>query len=377
MGAMATTGGGTTNQSVEPWGEQKDRLKYAMEEATKLYRDKPPPQQYSGDWTANFTPYEIQAQNKAIQAANQAQYDASQTLPQLDKLYMQGNGPQLYSGDWSADQTGLEKAGGADLVDYATGQGQRIARDAGRSLDFGLNAMDSRNNPYLRDYIRAATRPIYEDLDRRLIPQTREQAQVGGAYGGTRQGIAEGLAIQGAQQRAADVGATLAEQAYQKGLDTYSNTLAQAPSIYNLGLQPGQTLQTVGAQRRAFEQADIDQKRATYEYNQRLPYEMYQQYLSSAPAAFETAMRPAETYAAIGSANREQVQQDIDQEKAMYNYQQQLPYLQLQQYLSFIQGNYGSQGSTSFNPQTNSPLDPLGLFRGLFKGGSGQALGYT
>ncbi len=216
-----------------------------------------------------------------------------------------GPGPQLWGGDWTANFTDSEKQAQQGLLDYSSGAGGDWARSALDASKFGLTAMDSASNPYLSGYVKAATDPIFQDLNRRTLPQIGSDATLAGAYGGSRQGIAEGVATGDAYRTAGNVGSSIAEDAYGKGLDTYTKTLSMAPSLFQLG---------------------------------------------AAPSMLQGA---------VGQQQREMNQTDIDQQRQMYEYQQMLPYLQLQQYLSYVGGNYGSQG-------TSTTTSPPSLFERIF-----------
>lgn len=190
------------------------------------------------------------------------------------------NKPNLYGGRWTADFADPEKAAQKGLLDYSSGAGGDYTKSALDASKFGLTAMDSASNPYLSNYIKAATQPIFQNLNENAIPQARSDANLAGAYGGTRHGIVEGLATQGAQQQAANVGATLASDAYGKGLDTYTKTLSMAPDVFKLGASPALLAGQVGAQQRELSQAEIDQQKQMYEYSQMLPYLLLSQYQS-------------------------------------------------------------------------------------------------
>lgn len=199
---------------------------------------------------------------------------------QARDLYNTG-GPQQYGGDWTAGFTDAEKTAQRGLLDYAGGAGRDFATSGINASKFAMNAPDIANNPYLGRYIEAAVRPIQSDLNARVLPNIRDQSTVAGQYGGSRQGIMEGLAVQGAQQATGDIASKISEGAYGQGLNAQSQALANAPNIFKLGMSPELVTGAVGGEQRQMNQADIDQQRQMFEYKQILPFLMLQQYMAS------------------------------------------------------------------------------------------------
>lgn len=138
---------------------------------------------------------------------------------------------------------------------------QNSINQINQGVNYGLTgAMDTANNPYLRGAIEAATRPIqqqYMDAGGKMS-QIRTEATQAGGFGGSRQGIAEGLAQARMAQEMGDVGAKIASDAYNKGQDTFSKTLMFAPQALDAGMTPVNWLSSVGAQKEnlAAQQAD-------------------------------------------------------------------------------------------------------------------------
>ena len=83
--------------------------------------------------------------------------------------------------------------------------------------------------------------------------------------GGTRQGIAEGIAAGRMAQAQGDTAAKIASDAYNKGQETFQKTLTFAPQAMEAGMTPVNWLSSVGAQKENLAQAQAD-----YEANARL-----------------------------------------------------------------------------------------------------------
>lgn len=103
------------------------------------------------------------------------------------------------------------------------------------------------NNPYLGRTIDAASRRMADNFNEQVMPGLRGQAQAAGQYGGSRQGIAEGLAAKGLSQSMSDMIGGMYSNAYnqgfgartsltsqQMGLDT-QRALSDQASLNNMG----------------------------------------------------------------------------------------------------------------------------------------------
>jgi hypothetical protein len=123
-----------------------------------------------------------------------------------------------------------------------------------RAVRFGLNdVLYPSTNPALQDTINAAIRPITESYvdPGGVMSQIRSGAVAANQYGGSRQGIAEGIAAGRYADAIGDTAAKIATEGYGKGLDTFSRTLAFAPQALEAGMLPANVLGAVGAQNEA------------------------------------------------------------------------------------------------------------------------------
>lgn len=191
------------------------------------------------------------------------------------------------------------------------------------------------SNPYLAATAQAAARPIVQTLNEQLLPSIRQDAIVAGNLGNDRQGIAEGLAVRGAADAIADRTFGMYSDAYGQGLEALARGTALAPSVAQSMLMPSQVYSGVGAEQQAMNQAQLSDQ-----------------------------------------VNR-------------WNYEQQLPWQELSNYMSIVQGNYGGTSSTmqssQQNPLTSAMMGGLGgaamgsLVPGfggsLLTGGGGALLG--
>lgn len=217
-GGNTTSTGTTTNLNYSP--EEAARRAQVMDEAQRVYQatgGNISNSTYPGSAPAEFSPETIVSQKLAVQNAAAAQ-----------------------------DQV----------------------NNINQGVNYGLTqAMDVENNPYLDKAIAAAVRPIQESYTDAggVMSQIRTGAGQAGQMGGTRQGIAEGIAAGRMAQAQGDTAAKIASDAYNKGQETFQKTLTFAPQAMEAGMTPVNWLSSVGAQKENLAQAQAD-----YEANARL-----------------------------------------------------------------------------------------------------------
>lgn len=143
------------------------------------------------------------------------------------------------------------------LTNYATGAGANTAGQMSGAIDYGLNgAMDVNNNPHLAGAMDAATQGLtraYTDPNG-VLANIRSDAVGNGQYGGTRQGLGEGVAAGRYLSEVGNITSNMGSAAFDKGQDTFARTLGLAPSAMQAGLMPAQALSAVGAQQEGYAQ---------------------------------------------------------------------------------------------------------------------------
>lgn len=155
---------------------------------------------------------------------------------------------------------------------------QQVAGNAADALNFSLTgARDVNNNPYLKSAIDAATRPIAQNLMENVLPGIRGTAVATGNLGGSRQGIAEGLAAGRTAQAIGDTSSQMASQGYLAGLDAMGRGLALTPQTLQAMLIPGQTVGMVGNLQYGMEQALLSERAYRDMYEQMAPFLAAQQ----------------------------------------------------------------------------------------------------
>jgi len=109
------------------------------------------------------------------------------------------------------------------------------------------------SNPYLQNQADAITNQVNRNLQNNILPGINSQAQAAGGYGGSRQGIAQGLAIGQTNQDLSNALAGLYGQQYQNdqnlGLgytQAMNNFYTQNRQLDQSGLQLGANLINAG-----------------------------------------------------------------------------------------------------------------------------------
>lgn len=216
----------TTVQELSP--EQQELLALVLPEATNISQN--PPQQFPGSQITPFNPLQLLAQQLTLGQAQQ--------------------GSNL-----------------SNITDSAA---------AGQQFLLGP-ALFPETNPALQQAIEAATRPITEAFSQQVLPNIRGGAVTAGQLGGSRQGIAEGLASQAAFRQIGDTAAGVANQGFQSGLDAFTRALFAAPQNAQLALLPAQLTSLVGQQQQSMEQALLTEEANKFVIDQLIPFNVAQQ----------------------------------------------------------------------------------------------------
>lgn len=101
-------------------------------------------------------------------------------------------------------------AGGPDL-----GVGGQASADAVRGL---IAAGDPSTNQYVSNAIDSAIRPVTQQFQEQVMPAIKSGAIDAGQMGSSRQGIAEGIAARGYQDTVGDISSNMMNSAYNQGL---------------------------------------------------------------------------------------------------------------------------------------------------------------
>ncbi len=182
------------------------------------------------------------------------------------------NPPTLFPGTQIAPQDPLQLQ--AQESALATGGTlQDAAQRAQTAQNFLLGpALFPESNPALAANIRGAIRPLEQQFSEVVLPGIRQGAITAGQFGGSRQGIAEGIAGRGLAQTSGDITAQLSSEAFQSGLDALTKALVFAPTTAQFQLLPAQIQEAVGAQRQQLAQQQLSEEAQRFIAEQLLPF---------------------------------------------------------------------------------------------------------
>jgi len=231
---MSGGGGGgntTTVQQSDPWGGIQPYLTSAYNNLDTYARNVP--DYYPGQTYADFDPIQTNSQNLAMQYAG--------GMPMHNMLQnMQG------------------------------------------ASNYGMNAVyDPESNPVLQRYVESATRPLNQAYNEQIMPGIQDQAVGTGGLGGSRQGVAEGIASRSLMDATSDISTGIYNNAYNTGMEAQQRALAMAPQTLGLGMMPSNIYGQIGDQRQALAQQGINEDINRYNFNTTADYDRYSQYLNT------------------------------------------------------------------------------------------------
>jgi len=143
-------------------------------------------------------------------------------------------------------------------------------------------------NPYQQAMIQAAARPLTQQYGEQIVPGIASLYSRAGRYGSGSMERALSGATEAYGRALGDVATNIVGQDYarERGLQQQAQlgqaALAQAaPSFYQSSFLPAQTLAQVGAAREAIANQPLQEAIKRYQYSQQLPYQQLQGFLSS------------------------------------------------------------------------------------------------
>lgn len=188
--------------------------------------------------------------NKPTQKANY-----KNLLAQADAGLANGFYDPTFAGgaDTYAGQSDLQR----ELYDRITG--------SGGALNLGMSALEKTLGPYdpnnaaLTGAIDAAAGDVTRNLQENLLPGIGDAATGAGQFGGSRHGIAQGVALRGASEQIGDMAATMRLQDMQAWQGNQQNAMA------NLGAITG-SMEGAAATRQQEVQNQLDDLFAKWQY---------------------------------------------------------------------------------------------------------------
>lgn len=214
----------------------------------------------SGTRDRSFNASSNESQQGSANSSNSFQDLFGQQGDFFNQLFSQAG--QL-SSDGSLSQVAgfdpFQVAGQNSAANFANGQANDSFTAANNALNQRLGgAGELVNSQVLQDAISAASRPVMENLNENLLTSNASEAVLNNGFGGSRQGIADGIAKRGANDKIGDISKELVLNAFNKGIDSQGRALNQAGNVANLGLFGSNILQGIGGDRQAQSQLQLD-----------------------------------------------------------------------------------------------------------------------
>lgn len=390
---MSGGGGGskstTTVQKADPWSGVQDDLRAGYNSLASLYGRPdfnkkgeitgfalgPGPQYYPNQTVVNPNALEGAGQDWQLQSlygatdmANRAQSGIGglfgaqgQTQGGLGGAY-QGMNSLLNAANQTQGGLGLAQAGAGNLLGYAQSHNAR-AGEAGAvaGMQGLLQAGDPSNNPYFQNALSSALRPVQQQFSEQIMPAIRRGAVGAGQAGGSRQGIAEGIAGRGALDTMGDIATNMGNQAYGQGLQAMQAGAGIGQGLLGMGLESAGQAANIG-------QGIYGQGLGAAGTAGSLGSNLFDTGLTSAgraaalaPQVQQMGLMPGQTAERIGQQRTADQQAQVDADMARWNYGQQLPYSQMSDYLQLLQGAQGGTTASSMSaPQTGSMFGRIG-----------------
>jgi hypothetical protein len=129
-------------------------------------------------------------------------------------------------------------------MDQYAGQAADAANAGGRWLDAAFDpwqqALQGGINPYTTSMIQSAQQDLIQDYANNALPRIRQSAQNAGGFGGSRQGVAEGIATEGLLESLGDVSVEMLNNAYNTNEANRIRALGMTPQMAGAATLPAE-----------------------------------------------------------------------------------------------------------------------------------------
>ena len=215
-------------------------------------------------------------------------------LEKAKSLFLTGEQPAFYPGqtyvspsaattEAVAEQERLARAANPLLTQAQQAYTSSLSGIGNTAAGGFLNA-----NPYQQAMMAAATRPLTQQFSEAVLPGISSLYSRSGRLGSGAMERALGTATEAYGRSLGDITANIAGTQYQQERGLQQQAQLQqaqlaglAPQFYGQQFLPSQTLAQVGAQQEAIAAQPLQEQLARYQFGQQLPYQQLQGYLSS------------------------------------------------------------------------------------------------
>jgi hypothetical protein len=218
----------------------------------------------------------------------------TQGLQRAQSLFLTGQQPQFFPGQTYVSPTAATTESIAQQEAIARQQSP-VLQQAQQAFQSSLGGIGQtaqggflNANPFQAQMMQAATRPLEQAFSQQVLPGISSLFSKSGRLGSGAMERALGTASEGFGRALGDITSNIAGSQFQqeRGLMQQAQlgqaALAQAaPSIYGQQFLPAQALGQVGLQQEAIAGMPLQEEMARFQFGQQLPYQQLQGYLSS------------------------------------------------------------------------------------------------
>lgn len=232
-------------------------------------------------------------------------------LQRAEQLFFGQQQPTLYPGQMyvSPSQQTLDALAAQEAAARASSPVLGAAQTAYTSGLSGLGQTAGGSflmgSPFQQAAIQAATRPLQQQFAESTLPALQSAFSKAGRYGSGAQAQAIGRAQEGVSTAIGNIAAQMANQQYaaerqlqQQAQASLPQLAAQAGTIYGQQYLPAQQLAQAGAAQEQIAQAPLQEAMTRYQFAQQLPYQQLQSFLSGVygtPLGSSVYQSPAQT----------------------------------------------------------------------------------
>jgi len=218
----------------------------------------------------------------------------TQGLQRAQSLFLTGQQPEFFPGQTYVSPSAATTESIAQQEAIARQQSP-VLQQAQQAYEASLGQVGQtaaggflNANPYQQAMMEAATRPLTQQFSQAVLPGISSLYSRSGRLGSGSMERALGTATEAYGRSLGDITSNIAGSQYQQERAMQQQAqLAQAqlagaaPSFYGQQFLPSQTLAQVGAQQEAIAAQPLQEQLARYQFGQQLPYQQLQGYLSS------------------------------------------------------------------------------------------------
>lgn len=215
-------------------------------------------------------------------------------LQRAQELFLTGPQPTFFPGQTyvapseqtlaALTQQEQAAAAGAPVLQQAQQAYQQSLGQVGQTAAGGFLG----GSPYREALIQAATRPLTQQFEQTVLPGIASGFSRAGRYGSGAMEQAQARATEAYGRALGDVATSVAAQDYarERGLQQQAQlaqaALAQAaPSFFQSSFLPAQALGAVGAAREQIAAQPLQESMQRFQFGQQLPFQQLQGFLSS------------------------------------------------------------------------------------------------